>query len=154
MEKYKKEEAEYDEACKRFSAICDAYQKEEEKATKLMQEFNDGVRRKAKKEFEDTLASLTTYIPVQYADEAETLLQYVLDARADTLKEAIELSIKEKREWARDLQRAAEAEQAEELIRIQKGMRQCSQCRDRATCYRTATNDGECSYFSKSKQYI
>ena len=156
MERYRKSEAEYEEELKRFNEINDEHLKEIEKATELRDIFNEGVRREAEREFEKTLASLTTYVPPKYVGEAETLLEYILDARADTLKEAIELFIKEQQEQAREIQRAAEAEQAaeqaEELIRIQKGIRQCSQCRSRSTCYRTATNDGNCSYFAKNDQ--
>ena len=159
MEIYKKEEAKYDEECERYSAICDEYRKEEEKATKLMQEFNDDVRAKAEKEFDDTLASLATYFPKKYVGEAEQLLEYIVDARADTLKEAIELHLEEKRRrdeaWSRMVREDAAAETAaqaaEKQWKIQKGMQQCSQCIRRSTCYGTADNEGNCWNFKKAK---
>ena len=161
MEAYLIDKKKYEEELKKYKAkvalvneISEVYENEREKANLQLKAHNEAIRKKADKYLDDSLKSLNTYFPKNYVDSIDRIIRYVEDARADTLKEAIELLVKEDHQRAleSEARRARyEAEQAAEDARqtmlAQKGMQQCSQCSKRFDCSNTKDNDGNCRYF-------
>lgn len=134
----------YNQEYQKVEKIKNAYEKEKQKAYQLMQKHNESVVEKAEKEFDQLLESLQTYFPKKYLYDIETLLGYIIDARADTLKEAIALLIEDEHRNTLEYEARKAADDAETTLKIQKGMQQCSHCRNRHRCYMSSDNDGSC----------
>lgn len=135
--------AEYKKQMETYQKDLDAYQQKQKEFESYMQEanekrvaFNSRVIEEANKVLAEEIDSLGFYYPETYFHRIDDIIKIIKDARADTLKEAIEKLIEDDRR-TEDLlsQHIQSLEQERRLEEIKKNARmQCADCANRISC--------------------
>lgn len=140
MVQYKKDLAEYEEKLKEYESENELYNKRLKEnsdidakynaalkqASVLMNKYNENVVKEAEKAFEEQIEKIGLYYPMKYIYEIDEITNILVDARADSLKEAI--NVYEEKQYKQKMlneQRKLRYEQEENREEAQKQCRSC-----------------------------